>query len=222
MGSGPTSSSTIVVVAGGDAVDPAHLDPVAREAFVIAADSGIERAAALGLRVDLAVGDFDSVDAAALEQVAAAGAEVERHPEAKDATDLELALDAALRRSPQRVLVVGGHGGRLDHFLANAVLLAAPRYGGVEIVAQMGEARVTVVRSAATLHGEPGSLVSLVPVHGGAQGVATEGLAFPLHDEDLAPGSTRGVSNRMVADVAQVRLAGGVLLAVQPGAEEER
>ena len=211
------SPQTIVVVAGGDAVDPAHLDPVARTAFVIAADSGIDRAHDLGLDVDLAVGDFDSVSDAALEAVTASGAEVERHPTAKDATDLELALDAALQRSPDRVLVVGGHGGRLDHFLANAVLLAAPRYAGVEIVAQMGQALVTVVRSSAVLRGAPGDLVSLVPVHGGATGVTTDGLRYPLAGEDLGPGSTRGVSNELLATEANVRLTGGVLLAVQPG-----
>lgn len=213
------SPQTIVVVAGGDAVDPAHLDPVARTAFVIAADSGIDRAHDLGLAVDLAVGDFDSVSDAALDAVTASGAEVERHPAAKDATDLELALDAALLRSPDRVLVVGGHGGRLDHFLANAVLLAAPRYAGVEIVAQMGQALVTVVRSSAALRGAAGDLVSLVPVHGGATGVTTVGLRYPLHGEDLPPGSTRGVSNELVGTEANVRLDGGVLLAVQPGKE---
>lgn len=213
------SPSTIVVVAGGDAVDPANLDPVARTAFVIAADSGIDRAHDLGLDVDLAVGDFDSVSATALDAVTASGADVDRHPAAKDATDLELALDAALQRSPDRVLVVGGHGGRLDHFLANAVLLAAPRYAGVQIIAQMGQALVTVVRSAAVLRGAPGDLASLVPVHGGATGVTTDGLRYPLHGEDLLPGSTRGVSNELVGTEANVRLDGGVLLAVQPGKE---
>jgi thiamine pyrophosphokinase len=214
MGTSP--SSTIVVVAGGDAVDPVHLDPIAHEALVIAADSGIERATELGLAVDVAVGDFDSVSAAALAEVERAGAVVERHPEAKDATDLELALDAALLRHPERILVVGGHGGRLDHFLANAVLLAAPRYAGVELKAQMGPALVTVIRDVATLQGRPDGLVSLVPVHGGATGVTTEGLAFPLHGEDLLPGSTRGVSNRLLGEEATVRIGGGVLLAVQP------
>lgn len=214
MGTSP--SSTVVVVAGGDAVDPADLDPIAHEATVIAADSGIERATELGLRVDVAVGDFDSVAPEALAAVEAGGAVIERHPAAKDATDLELALDAALAMHPERILVVGGHGGRLDHFFANAVLLAAPRYAGVELKAQMGPARVTVVRDVSTLHGTGGDLVSLVPVHGPACGVATDGLAYPLRGEDLLPGSTRGVSNELLGAEATVRLTDGVLLAVQP------
>lgn len=211
------ANQTVIVVTGGDPVALAHLGAVPEAAVVIAADSGIDAAHALGLRVDIAVGDFDSVSPDALQRVIDDGATVRRHPEAKDATDLELALDAALALRPARVLVVGGHGGRLDHFLANALLLAATAYEGVELVAQMGPARVTVVRTSAQLTGAAGDLVTLLAVNGPAVGVTTDGLIYPLRDEDLPPGGTRGVSNELVADRAAVRLRGGVLIAVQPG-----
>lgn len=210
-------SSTVLVLAGGDPVSRDDLASLQAGGFVIAADSGIERAAELGLRVDVAVGDFDSADPAVMAAAEAAGAELVRHPQAKDATDLELALDAAVARRPARVVVVGGHGGRLDHFLANAMLLASERYGAVEIVAQMGPARATVVRRRATIRGVPGDLVSLVAVHGPARGVTTEHLLYPLDDEDLLPGSTRGVSNELAAPAAAVALREGTLLVVQPG-----
>src|SRR6185295_1025335 len=98
-----------------------------------------------------------------------------RHPAAKDATDLELALDTARALGAQRIVVLGGHGGRLDHLLANALLLAAPSLADIEVVAQMGPARVTVVRHEATLHGRPGDVVTLLPAHGPARGVVTDG-----------------------------------------------
>ena len=213
----PSASDTIIVVTGGDPVDPAELGHIPEGALVIAADSGVELAQLLGLPIELAIGDFDSVDPAALSAAEAAGATVERHPAAKDATDLELALDAAIERHPARIHVLGGHGGRLDHLLANALLLAAPAYADAEIVAHMGPARVTVVRRVAQLLGSPGDLVTLLAAHGVARGVRTEGLLYPLVDEDLHPGSTRGVSNELVAPHAIVRLTDGVLLAVQPG-----
>ena len=87
---------------------------------MIAADGGVDRALALGLHVDVAIGDFDSVTAAGLAAVEAAGARIERHPTAKDATDLELALDAALALAPARIVVIGSGGGRLDHLLGVA------------------------------------------------------------------------------------------------------
>lgn len=211
------ASDTVVVVTGGDPVALEHLAIVPAGALVIAADSGIEHAHALGLTVDVALGDFDSVSPAALQRAVDGGAVVERHPEAKDATDLELALDAALVRGARRILVLGGHGGRLDHLLANAAVLASDRFVDVEIVAQMGDAVVTVIRAEATLAGAPGDLVSLLAVGGPATGVTTDGLRYPLADETLEPGSTRGVSNVLVGATAGVRLAAGVLLAVQPG-----
>ncbi|HUS60678.1 MAG TPA: thiamine diphosphokinase, partial [Acidimicrobiales bacterium] len=188
----PGASEQVIVVTGGDAVDVARLADLPSGALVIAADSGIDHALALGLHVDVAIGDFDSVSPPALRLVAAAGARVERHPEAKDETDLELALDAAIARGARRIHVLGGHGGRLDHFLANALLLASPRYAAVEIVAWMGTALVTVVRDTAVLTGRPDDLVTLLAAHGPAAGVTTQGLRYALDDEVLLAGSTRG------------------------------
>lgn len=211
-----SASDTIIVVTGGDPVDAAELGRIPEGALVIAADSGVELAQRLNLPIHLAIGDFDSVDPAALRAAEADGAAVERHPAAKDATDLELALDAAVARGATRVHVLGGNGGRLDHLLANALLLASPAYAGLEVIAHMGPARITVVRGEATLLGQPGDVVTLLAAHGVARGVTTHGLRYPLAGEDLHPGSTRGVSNELVASDAAVQLDDGVLLAVQP------
>jgi thiamine pyrophosphokinase len=207
----------VLVITGGDPVERAHVPELSAGTVVVAADSGVEQAQALGLHIDLAVGDFDSVGAAALEVAASAGATIERHPVAKDATDLELALDAALALRPARIHVLGGHGGRLDHLLANALLLARPEHREVLVTARMGSATVTVVRDRATIRGPIGDLVTLLPAGGPARGITTAGLLYPLEQEDLWPGSTRGVSNELVADPATVTLEDGVLLAVQPG-----
>jgi len=213
----PSASDMVVVITGGDPVERAHLPELPPGTRVIAADSGIEQAQALDLPIDLAVGDFDSVTPEALAAAREAGASIVQHPAAKDATDLELALDAALAMGARLVHVLGGHGGRLDHLLANALLLARPAYAGVAVTAQMGAARVAVVRTRATLRGPVGDLVTVLPVHGSAHGVTTQGLLYPLRGEDLHEGSTRGVSNELIDDPATVALTAGVLVAIQPG-----
>ena len=210
----------MVVLAGGDAVAADHARHLPPGATVIAADSGLAAAAPLGVTVDLVVGDLDSVDPADLDAAVAAGVAVDRHPVDKDRTDLAIAMDAAVALDPTRVTVVGGAGGRLDHLLANALMLASPVYAGIEVVAHMGPATVTVVRDTATLTGQPGDLVSLLPVHGPARGVSATGLRFSLDDEDLHAGSSRGVSNAFSATTANIRVTSGVLLAVQPGPPE--
>lgn len=207
-----------IVLTGGDPVSPALADHLPADAYVIAADSGLASAARLGLTVDLLVGDMDSVDQAAMAAAVDGGTEVERHPVAKDRTDLAIALDAALARDVRDVLVVGGHGGRLDHLLGNALVLSSEVYATLRIEAFMGAAHLHVVRDHATLAGARGELVSLLPVHGAARGVTTEGFLYPLAGEDLPAGSTRGVSNEFTGTSAAVSLTDGVLLVVQPGA----
>jgi thiamine pyrophosphokinase len=206
------------VFAGGDSPPAAVAALLPGDAFVIAADSGLDHAAALGRHVDLIVGDLDSVDVAALADARREGSDVEAHPSAKDQTDLELALDAALARGFRRVTVVGGHGGRLDHFLANLTLLASPRYTGAQLDAWVGDAGVVVVRGEAELAAWPGARLTLIPLGGAARGIRTEGLRYPLADEDLEAGTTRGVSNEFTAARARVALRAGTLVAVLPDA----
>src|SRR5665213_2335935 len=202
--------TTVVVLSGGPGFLPVVDLPVG--ATVIAADGGAELARMLGLKVDLVVGDMDSISAETL-----AGVEqIERHPLAKDATDLELAFEAALQFGPERIVVLGGTGGRLDHLFGELLLFAADAYAGVEVDAQLGIASIHVVRRERLLAGEMGELVSLFAVHGAATGVVTEGLVYPLRSETLEPGSSRGLSNLFAASEARVSLERGVLLAVRP------
>ena len=188
------------------------LEGFPQSAYVIAADSGFDHATRLGVKVDLLVGDLDSISA---EGLRFAG-EVEQHPTDKNATDLAIALDAAARMKPSEVIVVGGAGGRIDHFLANAALLTASACTELRLTWLPGGAVVHVVRDRIELSGSPGDVVSLLPYGGPARGVSTVGLRWPLTDAELGPGTSLGVSNQMIDTTATVELDDGVLLAVQP------
>jgi thiamine pyrophosphokinase len=213
------TDEVVVVVAGGAPPPVDAVRDVPRGAPVIAADSGLENARALGLEPTTAIGDFDSVSPETLADAAAAGVRIVRHPEAKDATDLELALDAAVELRPTRIHVLAGDAGRLDHLLAALLLLASPRYATVPIDATFGRARVHVVRGERMLVGAAGEVVSLVALNGTAEGVTTHGLEYPLHNEMLEPGSSRGVSNVFTDTDARVQVDRGVLLAIRPAGE---
>ena len=210
------SNEVIVVVAGGAPPDPEAALIVPLGARVIAADSGLEHALALGLDVEIAVGDFDSASPEAVARAEAGGTRIERYPAEKDATDLELALDAAASFGPKRILVLAGDGGRLDHLLSTLLLLGSSRYEAVEIDAFIGPARAYVVRGERAIEGDVGELVSLFALHGAAEGVRTEGLMYPLSGETLEPGSSRGVSNVFTVTTPRITVERGVLLAVRP------
>lgn len=205
------------MVSGGRAPDAGEIGALPGGAFVIAADSGLDHAATLGLHVDLLVGDLDSATATAVRAAEAAGVRIERHPMDKEATDLELALECALGLGARRVTVVSGGGGeRLDHHLAELVLLAAPRFAPLRLDARIGAARAVAVHAGepAALTGAPGGVLTLIALGGAAEGVTTSGLRWPLRGETLQPGSTRGVSNEIVSGPVRLELGGGSLLAV--------
>jgi len=207
-----------VVFAGGDPVPPAEPVEVPDGALVIAADSGLVQAQARRVAVHLVVGDFDSAPAESLAAAERDGACLERHGSDKDETDLELALDAAVRAGVESIAVIGGGGGRADHFLANVALLCSPAYAEVGITAHLHGARLVVARPGpgATVSGAPGQLLSLLPVHGTATGVTTSGLRFALHGEPLHAGSPRGLSNIFDEAEAAVSLRTGVLAVIVP------
>lgn len=210
--------SAIIFCGGGPSRLPVE---VPEGALVIAADVGLAEANRLGVAVDLLVGDLDSVDPVDLEAFEGAGGEVRRHHENKDATDLELAITDAIVAGAGRIVVVGGDRGRLDHLLANAVLLASPRHAAVEVDAIFGATRLHVVRGRRELVGVPGELISLFALGGPAHGVRAEGVRWPLDGAVLEPGSSLGVSNRFVTERALIEVRDGVVLAVRPGVEDD-
>jgi thiamine pyrophosphokinase len=213
------SACTAIVLAGGDRAPAELRAQLPRADLVIAADGGLAQASALGLAVDVVVGDFDSVKPDDLAAAERAGAGIERHPAAKEHTDLEIAVIAARDRGATRVVVVGAWGGRVDHELANLLLLGSDDYASLALEAIDARGRVIAVREQCEVTGAPGQLVTLLAVGGPATGVRTTGLRYPLHGETLAPGSSRGVSNEFVESLARVSVATGVVLVVIPNAE---
>ena len=206
--------STILIFAGGDLPEADLADELPSADLILAADSGYDLAAHLGFRVDVLIGDLDSIVTSPIPDHVV----VERYPVDKDQTDLELALELALREDPDRVVVIGGTGGRFDHEIATVGLICSDRWSGVdELEWVSSRGRAYVVRRRRIIHGDVGATVSLVPVGGAVAGISTSGLQWELAGAGLKHGSTRGVSNVMRAPVADIQVEAGCLLVVFPG-----
>ncbi len=206
-----------IVVAGGDAVaqDAALLSGAD---VVIAADSGAHWLETSGVLPDLVIGDMDSIDPALLERLVAQGIEVERHPTEKDASDVELAVSRAVADGADQVVILGALGGeRLDHEIANLLLLVDRRWNGIDARAVRGGTTVRALRGEGRreLDGSTGDLVTLLPLGSDATGVRTEGLRYPLDGDTLESGRSRGLSNEIERAQASVSLEGGTLLIIE-------
>lgn len=207
----------VVVVASGD-LDRRDAALLESADLVIAADGGASAVERLGRAPDSLVGDLDSTDPALVERLAAAGTRIERHPTDKEASDAELALEAAFAAGAGETVLLGATGGdRLDHAVANLLMLADPALAGRDIRIAHGPTTVRVLRGGErmVLVGAAGDLVSLLPIGGDAAGVRTEGLRWALDGEPLAFGRSRGLSNEVRTAPASVTLDAGTLLIVE-------
>jgi thiamine pyrophosphokinase len=205
-----------VIVADGEHA-PADQRHLTDADLIIAADGGAGWLDAVGVAPHRLVGDLDSADSALVDQLESAGLSLERHPADKDASDLELSLLAATRAGADQIVVLGALGGALDHLLANVLLLGSDAAGNREIRLVHGSttARLLVGPARAELLGPPGSRVSLLAIGPAAEGVTTQGLRWPLVDDRLEAGSSRGLANVVVAVPAGVSLAAGRLLVIE-------
>ena len=217
----PPAPPYAVVVAGGDLDEPALADEVAhlarRASLCVAADGGLRLLRRAGLWPHLLCGDFDTLGPEEVEAARAAGVEVVPVPPAKDFTDTELALDLARRRLGRVPLyLVGGVGDRVDHTLANLLLVARWWAGGHPLTVLAGPAHVRPLAGPGEVqfHGRPGQTVSLVPLSPRMTGVTTEGLVYPLRDATLAWGTAYTVSNALAGSQGAFRARTGLGLVV--------
>jgi len=183
---------------------------------ILAADGGARHCRKHNIRPDALIGDFDSLPPAILQEYESMGVTVHRYPADKDYTDLELALQLALKSRPNEIVILGGLGGRWDQSIANLLLPASPICADTRVTLIDQSQEVAVLRSGdgITLRARPGDTVSLIPIGGDAQKVSTSGLRYPLQDETLHFGATRGISNEMLSTTAGISLGTGFLLCV--------
>lgn len=183
---------------------------------LIAADGGAHHAVAMGLRPRVVVGDLDSLAPELAEELAAQGVELEKHPPAKSKTDLELAIERAIRDGAQEIYLLGALGGRLDQSLANVLLMAQQDWPAtIHLVDASEIATVIHGGESMTLEATPGSTVSLLPLSATVTGITYTGMLYPLDNATIPLGSTRGVSNEVVSHPATVSIKTGIALVIQ-------
>lgn len=206
----------IVIFANGELPKPERVRAfIQLDDFIIAADGGARHCWALNLAPQLAVGDFDSLTAVELVKLEQTSVTLKPFPQAKDETDLELALLEAVRRGAEEITIFGALGGRLDMTLANLQLLTHPALEKIHVEIRSGLQTAWLLRPpGGPVRGQVGDTVSLLPLGGAAGGITTHGLRYPLNGETLTVGPARGVSNVLTQPEAYVELQAGLLLAI--------
>jgi thiamine pyrophosphokinase len=206
----------IVFANGRMEVPPELVTHIHTSDLIIAADGGTQHCKSLGITPDVIIGDFDSLDSKEVIAYQQAGVETIQFPIRKDETDLELALQYTLKQEVTEVFIIGALGARWDMTVANILLTGHPMFSRLKIRLLDGSQEITLLRGKgqSDFQGRSGDLISLLPIAGDAHGITTQGLEYPLNDETLNFGSSRGVSNVYLQEHARVSVREGLILCI--------
>ena len=207
--------SKIVIFANGEADNSDFFGQIAKDAdFLICCDGGANFAARMNLVPDLIIGDFDSIDTCVKAEYKSKNVIFESFPADKNTTDLELAVNLALQKFPDEIVVLGGYGGRADHFLGNIQTLVVAVKAGVKAFLVSSTAKAFIIDKFAEIPREDYDYISLVPLGPEVSGITTTGLKYPLNKDTLHIGTTVGISNEFMDSIATVTVDDGFLLTI--------
>jgi thiamine pyrophosphokinase len=182
--------------------------------LIIAADGGLRHCLDFGIHPDYVVGDLDSINVDLYESFIRKGTQFITHPSRKDQTDLEIALEYAIELGASEVCLYAAVGDRWDQTIANILLPLSYPNAMITIMDGPQEIHYLNPGKNAAIDTKIGDLVSLIPLNGDVTGIFTDGLEYPLHNEELRFGFTRGISNVAKDRNISVRFDDGELICV--------
>lgn len=202
-----------LIIGNGDDIERQCIDNINIE-YVICADGGLEKAEKLNLSPNLILGDFDSVDAKVLEHYKKLNIETVTFPSEKDYTDMELAVENAVKKGFKDIVLTGATGSRLDHTLANIQLLEKYcRHGiNLEIIDNNNYISIISDNTDVKIKYKKDHFVSLVPVTEKLEGLTLIGFRYPLDNVIVQRGTALLISNEIIQDEGRIILKNGTAL----------
>ena len=196
---------------------------IKKEDCLIAADGGVNYILKMGLIPRVIIGDFDSTPQSLQKKLTKICKEqaclfptIIKYPRKKDKTDSELAIDYCLEKKFQEINIFGILGDRIDHLMANIFLLVKTQTENKSIKIKIveGNKEIYILDKQIIINGKIGDEVSIIPVSEKLEGIITVGLEYPLKNESLKLGSTRGISNIINKALIKITVKGGIALLI--------
>lgn len=211
-----------VIIAGGEIKDHARmrkllLSSCGDNALIISADGGIYNTLKLGFKPHIVIGDMDSIGKNIKKKYGDGLSGVEFIPalREKDESDSQLAVGHAVGMGIKNITLAGAAGGRIDHTLANIMLLASPGFRDADIRILTETMEVFFVDRSCTIKGGPGKLISIFSLTPHTKFIKTDGLKYRLKNERLDLSPVRGLSNVFTGKEAALDFRDGKLLIIK-------
>lgn len=185
--------------------------------IVISADGGASNTLKMGLFPDVVIGDMDSIKLKVKEEIREKSSKtryIAISPE-KDESDTQLAVDYALGMGVKKLIITGAVGGRIDHTLANIILLSSPGLEGIDARILTDNSDIFIARKPVTFSGHPGKTVTLISLSPYTYFTCTRGLKYELREEKLIFSPVRGLSNKITEKGVYLGIREGILLVIR-------
>lgn len=192
-----------VIFAGGRIDDYALIkSKLLKDDYVIAADSGYDHLLKMGVRPDIVIGDFDSINNQKIE------AEIVKLNPVKDDTDTEAAINLAIDKGASEIVIFSALGARQDHAVANMFLLKILYQKGIDAKIVDENNEIYYFFGEITLSAKEGELLSIIPISD-LEYITTDGLLYELNNDTLKTGYSRGISNVFTKSVCKITALNG-------------
>lgn len=187
-----------LIIANGEACSAELLGQLLEwSPLVIVLDSAIERVLELGIKVDVLLGDFDRGFDADHYKEKQYPIEIVHTPN-QNKTDLEKAFDYLIEKGHKAANVIWATGRRADHTITNITNSVSYR-NSLKIVILDDHSKVFLLPKVFEKWYTAETIISLIPI-GKVNGITTQNLFYPLHNEDLIMGYRTGSSNHVTED----------------------
>jgi thiamine pyrophosphokinase len=206
-----------VLIYSGGALGAWALEDTQLGDIYVGADRGALFLVQHGIKPNIALGDFDSVDETELNLIRLNSEELLAcDPVMKDFSDTEMAFNWALNQKPQEIILYGGLGTRFDHSLANIHLLSQALLSQTTCTIVDSHNRIRLINQSTRLQrSNRFSHVSLLPFTSKVTGITLQGFQYPLHQATLTIGQSLGISNRIIEPFANIEIDQGQLLVIE-------
>lgn len=179
--------------------------------FILCADGGIDHIKKIDKIPDLAIGDFDSISKEGLDFINSNNIKVEKFPKMKDMTDTELAIDNLIERGFKDITITGVTGSRIDHTMANILLLKRLKKEGINAKIVDDNNIIYFVDDFLRLKKTP-NYISIIPINYEGVSISLKEFLYPLDKKYIPFGSTLGISNEIKGEFGTIELHKGEVL----------
>jgi len=204
--------ANIITIIGGGRLSKKFLPEIIKSNYIIGVDRGTYWLIINGVTPNIAIGDFDSVNAREFQMIKNKVKRVKEYPKRKNFTDMELAVNYAMTLLPKEVVLYGGIGKRLDHTMGNIRLLEMLHEKGV-IRDLNNEVRITSGKITIGKNARYG-YVSLLPLCESIE-ISLFGFLYDVKHAIILSGQTLGISNEICENQATIEVHRGKAIVIQ-------